>query len=456
MNMDRITITKTPDGLKAFIMVPESRVVNYPSVEELKQVLADSEVVYGINESALQQMVMNKTYRVCIEAATGMSPTPAKPGRIDILVDISSRGKPRALPGGRVDLRDIGYIVNVRKNTQLLRSIPSVPGIQGKMVSGKTLSVLLPPSVLLVPGNGTRFLDQERNVLVADIDGAVVVYTNGKAEVLTEKVVPGSIDYSTGNIFFSGNLKIEGTVRSGFAVEAEGNILIGGSVEDAKVSALADVDIVGGAAGSNNGVIKCGGTLKTRHIQNFSVQAQHVVVSEDLVHCDIWAEATIIAKTIVGGTVSAGTSIDADSVGTVAEAKTVVDLGGMTVLLKQKSGLLRNIMTVTAEIGNLKGTIFSLVCDEMDENGELPEASFVRLNNLKKKNCELIDKNAWIQKDIESLDEKLKSRITPMLRARTVFPNTVVKTGKMEKTIKEKLVNVVITAENDEIVVKRG
>jgi uncharacterized protein (DUF342 family) len=454
--VDRISVTKTPDGLKAFMAVPESMVANYPPFDDLKKFLVDFGVVYGIDDNALHQMVRNKTYNIPVEVAHGTPVTPATPGRIDILVDVSSRGKPKARAGGRVDLRDLGYVVNVRKNAQIIRRIPPVPGKEGKMVTGKTLGVIQPPNLMLLPGKGTRILEGDPNMLVADVDGAVMVYPNGKAEVLTDKVIPSSIDYATGNIFFSGNLQIKGTVRSGFEVEAEGNVWITGSVEDAKVSALADLEIVGGAAGSGNGIIKCAGRLKTRHIQNLTVRARDVVVSEDVVHCDIWAEAGISAKAIVGGTVSAGKLIEADSVGTEAEAKTVVDLGGMGVLLKQKYDLLRDLATVTGDIGTLKGTMFRLVRDEMDEKGELPAGPLSRLEELRKQNRELLDKNDAIQKEVETIDEKLKSSTVPVLRAGVVFPNTVIKAGNLEKLVKEKLVNVVITLDQNAIVVNRG
>jgi hypothetical protein len=454
--VDRISVTKTPDGLKAFLTVPDALAADYPTFDELGQCLADSGVVYGIDDSALHQMIRNKTCNFPTEVARGTPSVPATPGRIDILVDVSSRGKPKAIAGGRVDLRDIGYVVNVRKNLHILRRIPPVPGKEGKMVTGKTIGFVIPPHVMLIPGKGTRILEEDPNVLVADVDGAVMVFPNGKAEVLTDKLVQSNVDYTTGNICFSGNLRINGTVRSGFEVAAEGNVWIGGSVEDAKVSSLADLEIVGGASGSGNGIVKCAGTLKARHIQNLNVQAKTVEVAEDIVHCDIWAEATVVAKSIVGGTVSVGKSVEAETIGTEAEAKTVVDLGGTSALLKQKYDLLRDLATVTGEIGALKGDMYCQVRDEMDEGGTLSPSSLSRLDDLRAKNQETLDKNAAIQKEIGTIDDKLKRSTTPVLKAGTVYPNTIVKAGTLEKAIKEKLSHVIITAEQNAITVGRG
>jgi hypothetical protein len=453
--VELISVTRTPDGLKAFLTIRDELAINYPTFDELREYLAGNGIVYGIDDAALQQMVRNKTCNFPTEVARGTPSIPATPGRIDILVDVSSRGKPKALAGGRVDHRDIGYVVNVRKNTPILRRISPVNGKEGKMVTGKPIGFELPSPVMIIPGKGTKILEGDSNVLVADVDGAVMVFQNGKAEVLTDKAVQGNIDYTTGNISFAGNLRIGGTVRSGFEVSAEGNVWVGGSVEDARVLSLADIEIVGGASGSGNGLIKCAGVLKTRHIQNLNVQAKDIVVVEDVVHCEIWAEATLVVKSVVGGTVCVGKSIEAESIGTEAEARTVVDLGGSSVLLKRKYDLLKELATITGEMGSLKGAMFVLVRDEMDQNGALSASAESRLDEIRARNYETLEKNASIQKEVAAIDDKLKNSAIPSLKASTVYPNTVVRSGALEKSIKEKLSNVIISVDQNEITVTK-
>jgi uncharacterized protein (DUF342 family) len=450
-----ITASHSADGSTAYLFVPESMVENYPSLDELRAFLSGQGIVYGIDDPALEGMALAKTFNVNVEVAHGTPPVNGTPGRIDILVDIASRGKPRALSGGRVDHRDLGYVVNVRKNAQIMRRIQPVPGTDGKTVFGKPIPCIQPPKVVLMPGPGTRILEEDRDLIVADRDGAVAVYPNGKAEVLDEKTIPGDIDYATGNITFMGNLKIRGTVRGGFEVDAAGNVWLGGGVEDAKVAAGGDLELVGGASGSGNGALKCGGTLKVRHLQNFRAQAFTIEVAEDLVHCTVWAENAITAKAIVGGTISAGRLIDVDSIGTSAEPRTVIDLGGMTVLLNQKYDLLKELASVTAETGSVKGSMFQLVKEEMDAGGMLPQGSLIRLEALKQKGVECIEKSAQVQKDIEALDEKLKKQAIPVLRARTIYPNTLIKAGNFEKNIKERILDVEISMDQNAITVSR-
>ena len=54
---------------------------------------------------------------------------------------------------------------------------------------------------------------------------------------------------------------------------------------------------------------------------------------------------------------------------------------------------------------------------------------------------------------MELIDKKLESAPIPYVKASTVFPNTLIKFGSIEKLIKEKLFQARIVAEGDKIVV---
>jgi len=454
--LEYITVTKSPDELKAFIIVCDSILPEYPDAEEIKTILFNNGIKYGIDEEAIVKMVKEKICNVPVEVAKGISPVESTPGRIDILIDISLVGKPRIQKDGSANLRDLSYVVNVKKDTPILRLIPPVKGKEGKTVTGKIIPIKNPPEIHLIAGTGTRLLETDKNILVADTNGAVIIYPNGKAEVLKNKVIQGNVDYSTGNIIFSGNLQINGTIRSGFDVEAEGNITVIGNIEDSRVSSLCNIEVLGGILGSENGKIKCGGKLKCRHLQNFDVIAKEVEVLEDIVHCNIWAENLLTAKSVIGGTVSAGNLIQVKTIGTEAEARTIIDLGSVNILINQKHELLRELTKNAQEIGNVKNSIYLHVRDNMDEKGNLSQDKEIYLNELKKHYQKLFQNNIVLLKEIEKLDEKLKECKIPVLNASVIYPNTIIRAGKIEKMIKEKLTNVSVTLENEQIIIKRS
>jgi Predicted polymerase, most proteins contain PALM domain, HD hydrolase domain and Zn-ribbon domain len=452
-----ISVTYTPDGMKAFLYVSDTVNGEYPSINDLQSALADRGITTGIDQESLIAMINHVTCKTYVEAAHGIAPVAGVPGSIEVLIDVSQKGKPRVLPGGKVDHRDISYVVNVRKGTSLVRHIPPVPGKDGCNIFGKPIAVPVAKDQRLSFGRGTAVLPADPDVLVADINGAVVVYPNGKVEVVDDKVISGNIDYSTGNVRFSGNLKVNGTVRAGFEIDAEGDCFIGGNVEDAKITSLGDIEVLGGAVGQTKGMLKCAGSLKIRHIANFSVLAGgDIFILEDALHSTISSEGNIKARSFVGGTVAAWKAIEAEAIGTEAEAKTIVDLGGKYVLMQHKYALLKELADLTGDIGTVKEGMFKLVRDEMDPAGNLSDGALQRLAALKKKHRGDIKRCSSVQNEMEMLDKKLKNSPVPFIKATKVFPNTLIKFGENEKLIKEKLVHAMITVDGDKIVVGKS
>jgi len=447
-----ISVSHTPDCMKAYLYVSDAAGGIYPSESELFKALGEHGVVSGVNAGTLQAMVAEKACNTYVEVAQGALPVPGTPGRMEILVDVSSKGIPRKLADGRVDHRDIGYVVNITKGTPLVKHIPPVQGTAGHTVFNKPIEPLPVSETPIIPGNGAVASPDDRDVLIADIDGAIVIHTDGKIEVIDNKVISGNIDYSTGNVKFSGNLRVTGTVRAGFEIDVEGDCCIGGNVEDAKITGQGDIEIVGGAIGSAKGAIKCGGALKVRHIANFNVQAGgDITIMEDALHCTLSSEGSIRAKNIVGGSVAAWKTVETETIGTEAEPKTIVDLGGRFLLMQRKYTLLKELTALTGEIGSLIEGIFTLTRDEMDTTGTLAECSLARLEALKKDHRRRRDACARVQTDIETLDAKIKNSPIPTIKAQTVYPNTIIKFGTNEKPVREKIIHARITVDGEKI-----
>ena len=448
-----ITVTHTPDCMKAFLYVTDSAGAGYPTEEQLFHALEQHGVVYGISAAALRAMHAGAVCNTYVEVAQGSPPGQGAPGKAEILVDLSGKGKPRKLADGRVDHRDISYVVNITKGTPLMRHIPPVPGAEGRTVFNKTIAPSQVSDVAFVAGQGSVISPQDTHILIADINGALTIHADGKIEVVDNKVVSGNVDYSTGNIRFSGNLRVTGTVRSGFEIDVDGDCIIGGNVEDAKITCRGDVEIFGGAIGASKGAIKCGGGVKVRHIANFTVQSgDDIRIAQEALHCILSAHGNIIAKSIVGGTVAAWKAIEAESIGSEAEPKTIVDLGGRFLLMQKKYHLLKELTALTGEVGVLKESMFILTRDEMDGTGKMSEGALKKLDAMKTDHRQRRDKCSQVQTDIESLDEILKHNPVSSIKAQTIYPNSILKFCTAEKTVQEKLNHARITVDGEKIV----
>ncbi|NLG17665.1 MAG: DUF342 domain-containing protein [Fibrobacter sp.] len=436
--MSEISVLHTPDGLRAFIQIPPQGATGEMTPVSLRQLLNRKGIVFGIIEESLAAIAAGGIQNR-IEVARGVLPKPGVPGHIQMLVDVSEMGRPKLLSDGSVDHHEIGTVIDIKKGTELARKIHPRPGIDGMNVFGKSIPAPPVEDVNLCPGVGTAVCGSDPDLLIAEVDGALGIDTDGKVEVRDEKVINGDIDYSTGNIVFSGNLSVRGTIRSGFTVETGGNLKVNGSIEDANIGCKGNLDIRGGAVGSGNGKILCKGSIRARHIENFVVEADgDVIISEDVMHSSIISGSRVRSKLIVGGNIIA-IEIDADVVGSGAETKTILDVGRKQMLFQERHSLLKELVFVASEFIALKQQIFALVKDTMDENGTLSPEKEEELQELKEKIIETNNTCLKIQARVKEIERIQNScELDPGIMIGTVFPNTFIRYGSGEKMIMDK------------------
>lgn len=435
-----IIVLRSSDDLKAFLMVYSNRKTNYPGSEELLMELKKTGIVYGIDDNAITMMVRENIIGRKIEVAQGKPPEPGIPGRIEMLVDVSVIGKPKKLPDGRVDFHDICYVLNVRKGQPLARKIHAVPGVDGQSVGGWPIRPPLPKEAILRAGPGTAVNPADPDVLTAQTDGAVWVEHDGTIEVRKEKKIPGDIDYRTGNVNFAGDLTVTGSVRAGFSVESKGTMFIGGSVEDSRIKCHANLVITGGAVGKGTGSIECAGAMKVRHLENFNVTTGGLLtVTEDIVNSTIVSGKSVHAKSIRGGLVAGTTGVEAETIGSDGEVKTVIDIGKKYEQIRLGYALLSKLASLTTDIGTHRDKAFRFVKDSLDENGTLSYDDETMLGAMKQKMAELMRTRAAVEADIEKLDSQQVEDGDPYVLAARIFPNTVVKFGAGEQVLREPL-----------------
>jgi uncharacterized protein (DUF342 family) len=436
------SIIITSDSLKAYLQIPANATV-FPIERDLQIDLQKQGIIVGVDHNAILQVASGKVGKGLIEIAKGIAPKAGLPGKIELLVDVSQIGKPRELQGGRVDHHEIGIVINVTKGFPLARHIPPEEGVDGRNVFGRPIAAPVTDDVHLRGGSGTCISSEDPNVLLSEIDGALTIRKDGFIEVKNQKIIETDIDYSTGNVNFTGDLIIRGSVRAGFYVEVLGNLHVLGGVEDTQIKSTGNVVIEGGAVGAGTGLIECRGLVKVRHLENFSIKSgDNVFISEDALHSTISSDGLIKAKSIIGGTMTAF-GIECDSIGGTAETKTILDIGRFQALSEERSDLKKKSTGSSDLIVNLKMQTFSLVRDFMDERGKLSEQEEKKLDTLKNKTIESKKNRDKINQRIDSINKIEKSfGACPGLIAKCVYPNTSIKFGNEERHIQNILYNV--------------
>ncbi len=172
-----------------------------------------------------------------------------------------------------------------------------------------------------------RYYAEEGGEVISDNQTQVVRNrTQRRLRLSVSQVVnvDGDVDYSTGNIDFSGDVVIRGSVQSLFSVRAEGSIHISGYIEDgAVVSAGKDIMVGGGVLGASTQV-EADGSLWVKFAQEANIRVGgDVRVGSYIFNASVRAGGKVIvlgrgegkARALVGGLVWAGQGIETLSVG---------------------------------------------------------------------------------------------------------------------------------------------
>jgi uncharacterized protein (DUF342 family) len=227
----------------------------------------------------------------------------------------------------------------VLKGTIIARVEPSVEGIDGRDVTGKSLACKRATEAPL---------KHDQSVSVGP-DGSVVAQQNGilswrppLLRIIDTLEVDGFVDFSTGHIDFPGSVLVHRGVRDLFKVHADRSLAVRGLVEAAELSAALDTSLTGGMAAKRSGSLQTGRDLRANYLNNVRVRAgRDASIESELINCDIVAGRAIVAPRCVmaGGSACAGSLIDLRTVGSESRTATHLRLGTLTELAALRTAL---------------------------------------------------------------------------------------------------------------------
>lgn len=276
-------------------------------------------ITYGIRWDAIQEAALecNLNRKIIKDVLIAQGDSPVE--EILPYFELDSRFKSSTPAyreeGGRVDYRAISHFFVVKKDDYIAHYKEKVPGKEGKDIHGKTIPMPIRKMESIVPGKNTK---QTTDGIVATVDGRLSINGN---EVLVEEVLElkGGVGYGTGHIIFPGDVILEGEVSDGFKVYAGGSITAKQTLDATDVVAKKDLVVAGGIIGRGNGVVKVGGTLRARFIQNCYILSRGTVwVSGAIVNSRVYSMDRIDLGDkgkILGGELYAIHGIRAESIG---------------------------------------------------------------------------------------------------------------------------------------------
>lgn len=322
-------ITIERNGREAYVTMHPAYGGKTVTADDIKEMLAEHEVVFGVDCAAIEKAVLEGIYNRRILIAAGREPVEGKDAVIEYMFTADTTIHPKEIGSDKVDFRELRTISSVKKDIVLARKTPAVPGQNGTTVSGKPIVVKTVKDIKLRAGKNTRLSEDGLQVL-SNADGQPVV---NEKTITVEPIleIHGDIDFSVGNIDFAGSVKVFGSINSGFSVKATENVEVDGVAEDSYVEAGGDVLLKGGVQGRNKGIIKAGGNVRALFIQYGTIESDKDILVGEVLHSNLSAGGKIFVVTgkgrICGGNVSAHTLIEAKVVGSESGARTELRVG---------------------------------------------------------------------------------------------------------------------------------
>ena len=270
----------SPDGMQATLHIHPPVPGSTALVDQdLSQLLEKAGVVYGIDPEALQQAQTfireRRSEFFKIPVAAGTRPGISTDAEIRFELEIGPLAG-RLLADGSIDFRERRIMVGVHAGQHIATKIPSIPGSPGINVLGEAIEPEEGKDIKVKISNDTAFAEDDMRV-TATKDGVLSVVNNTTIKVCSRLLLPGDIDYKTGNVESGNSLSIRGSIQPGFKVTADGDIEIGGSLMSATVSGQANVVIKGGITGKTSR-IEALGDVDIRFIEQGTVESGGIVV----------------------------------------------------------------------------------------------------------------------------------------------------------------------------------
>lgn len=411
------------------------------TMEQVSKALAEAKIIYGIDESKLEEALQQINWNQKILVAQG---TPVIDGQNAVITFKYQLDEKNLTPTqdekGNVDYREMGLIHNVQRGEELAERVPPVPGVKGKDVQGRELLPRTGRDIPLPRGKNT-VCNADNTSLYATIDGHLTM-VDRKLTVSAVFELNGDVDFSSGNIDFIGNVIIRGNVGSGFTVKAVGDIEVTGFIEGAEVIAGGNITVKGGIKSTYKGIVKADGSIKVRFVENSKLEAgQDVIVREAIMQSYVRAGGNVIISdrkaTIVGGSIQAAHTVEAKIIGSQLATQTIIEVGVNPYhreeyynLLKSRGEAKKHLETVSNNLQMFQRAGLNVQ--------DLPEAKRLLLIEMLDEFKSLKTTVAEQEVRIKLLEEELQRASTARVRALEIaYPGVKITIGSAVYTIND-------------------
>ncbi len=440
--------------MKAVVVIkaPQDVMEDFATTQDVINALNKSGVKFGINEETINENINEQKWGEMFVAAVGTNPATGDDAGLEYHFSTQKSLKPQVTEDGRIDYKEVNVVNSVNKDDLLLRKIPATQGEPGTNVLGEIIPGKFGKDISVVAGVGTYKDPKDELLIKSSLDGIVFYNPKSKTvEVQKLYVIPGSVDYSTGNVHVKSSIEIKGNVKPGFAVTTPYDVNILGTVEHATITCDGDMKVKEGIVGDGKQIIKVGGDLHSGYINNQIVKCGGSVyagteIRSSTIECVDEVVVVKVSGVIIGGKITASNKITAQTVGNLYNVPTELEVG---VNFEFKEKYLHKIELrngVQKQIEEYRNKIELI-------NSKPPDlGSNARLKTLKTQLQDAIDQLEKQKKDLKEIEKDYYNIANPTISVtKTVFPGTIIKIKHAVLEVKEELTHVMFKLDDDKV-----
>lgn len=375
-------------------------------------------VKYGLQEECLDELMTERVYCTPIILAKATPPIEGKDAKITYHFNTDLSAKPKMLEDGSVDFHSLNTICPVRAGDLLAELVPAVQGRPGIDVCGKPIRPAKVNNLILRHANRIH-LSEDGLKMYSDANGHVSL-VDDKVFVSDTYEVPADVDSSTGDITCEGNVMVKGNVRTGFKIEAKGDVIVNGVVEGAEIRAGGQIVLMRGIQGMSRGKLIANGNIISKFIESAEVISKYgYVQSEAILHSQVSAKTDVIVGGkkgfISGGSTRCSQKIEAKTVGSNMGTTTLLEVGVDPTVAEEFRRLEKQIPELETEKQGAMQNM-ALLAKKLKQGEQLSVDKLLLLKQSQKRVAEIDAQMEEIDKRLEELQEDMEMKGNGMIR----------------------------------------
>ncbi len=350
------------------------------SVQDLKDELSHYGITNGWDEGALglisSGLPQDGFPRVI---ARGDAPINGKDGEVIYVKELSTALQRE--DHEQINFKDVMRIPTVNEGDKLLEVKDPDKGSPGLDVCGELVQPTPGKPVKLRAGTNVWWSAEDQS-MYANIDGQISLGEQ-VIHIYPEYEVSGDIDMSVGNLDFVGTIVIRGNVPTGYTIQAKGDIKVYGLVEGATLIAEGSIQISEGIAATGRGGIYAGLNVQAGYANQANIEAgQDILIENSIVHSQCIAREHIYCQNgnVIGGSLSAGLTIEAKDIGNRMNTPTELYFGVNKKIVEKERTLQSRKEKLTDSLQKLK-LIGQKLHQKQQKEGSLSAQERVTLSN---------------------------------------------------------------------------